>query len=171
MAPSLFPASQGSGQPGFRAGPQNRNHRGPFRGSGSFKKASLLTKMLRTPVDSAHSLYSSTKHELVNNNVGHLKEKGYTGTLENRQIFKNVKHIARASLVAQWLRIHLNQCMVHGFETWSRRIPHAAEQLSPCATATEAACHNYWARALQWEKPPQWEACAPQRRVAPARCN
>lgn len=57
MAPSLFPASQGSGQPGFRAAPQNRNHRGPFRGSGSLQKASLLTNMLRTPVDSARSLY------------------------------------------------------------------------------------------------------------------
>ena len=27
------------------------------------------------------------------------------------------------------------------------------------------------ARAPQQEKPPQWEACAPQRRVAPARRN
>jgi len=25
----------------------------------------------------------------------------------------------------------------------SRRIPHAAEQLSPCATNTESACSNY----------------------------
>uniref|UniRef100_A0A8C0CNM8 Uncharacterized protein n=1 Tax=Balaenoptera musculus TaxID=9771 RepID=A0A8C0CNM8_BALMU len=25
----------------------------------------------------------------------------------------------------------------HGFEPWSGRIPHAAEQLSPCATTTE----------------------------------
>ena len=43
----------------------------------------------------------------------------------------------------------------HGFEPWSRKIPHAAEQLSPCATTTEPAlyiprattteptCHNY----------------------------
>ena len=27
----------------------------------------------------------------------------------------------------------------HGFEPWSRKIPHAAEQLSPCATTTEPA--------------------------------
>ena len=27
----------------------------------------------------------------------------------------------------------------HGFEPWSRKIPHAAGQLSPCATATEPA--------------------------------
>ena len=27
----------------------------------------------------------------------------------------------------------------HRFEPWSRKIPHAAEQLSPCATATEPA--------------------------------
>ena len=31
------------------------------------------------------------------------------------------------------------QCRGHGFEPWSGRIPHAAEQLSPWATATEPA--------------------------------
>ena len=29
------------------------------------------------------------------------------------------------------------QCRGHGFEPWSGKIPHAAEQLSPCATTTE----------------------------------
>ena len=28
----------------------------------------------------------------------------------------------------------------HGFEPWTRKIPRAAEQLSPCATTTEPAC-------------------------------
>ena len=42
--------------------------------------------------------------------------------------------------------------------------------------ATKPVLHDYWARvprthALQQEKPPQWEARAPQRRVAPDRCN
>ena len=48
------------------------------------------------------------------------------------------------------------QCRGHGFEPWSGKIPHAVEQLSPCATTTEPAlwspratttepaCHNYW---------------------------
>ena len=40
------------------------------------------------------------------------------------------------SLVAQWLRIAC-QRRGHGFELWSGKIPHAAEQLSPCATTTE----------------------------------
>ena len=31
------------------------------------------------------------------------------------------------------------QCRGHGFEPWSGKIPHAAEQLSPCATTTEPA--------------------------------
>ena len=70
----------------------------------------------------------------------------------------------------------------HGFNPWSREIPHAAEQLSPGIIATEPVCQNYWsprattteahvprACALKQEKPPQWEARAPQRRVAPAR--
>ena len=53
------------------------------------------------------------------------------------------------------------------------------------ACALEPASHNYWAHvrattteargpracAPQQEKPPQWEARAPQRRVAPARHN
>ena len=51
------------------------------------------------------------------------------------------------------------------------------------ACAVEPVSHNYWARvpqllslhsrarAPQQEKPPQWEAHAPQQRVAPALCN
>ena len=41
--------------------------------------------------------------------------------------------------------------------------------LSPCATTTEARAPR--ARAPQQEKPPQWEARAPQQRVASARHN
>ena len=57
-----------------------------------------------------------------------------------------------------------------------------------CRRATKPVHHNYWARALdpratttearvpracalQQEKPPQWEACAPQWRVAPTHRN
>ena len=58
-----------------------------------------------------------------------------------------------------------------------------------CRGAAKPVRHNYWAYALepawatttearepragapQQEKAPQWEACAPQRRVAPARRN
>ncbi|KAJ8789130.1 hypothetical protein J1605_022231 [Eschrichtius robustus] len=46
------------------------------------------------------------------------------------------------------------------------RVP---QLLSPRATTTEARAPR--ARAPQQEKPPQREACAPQQRVAPARCN
>ena len=34
-------------------------------------------------------------------------------------------------------------CRGHGFDPWSGKIPHAVEQLSPCATTTEPASHNY----------------------------
>ena len=71
------------------------------------------------------------------------------------------------SLVAQWLRIHQP---MQGIWAQAGKIPHAAEQLNPRATTTEA-CEPR-ARAPQQEKPPQWEARAPQRRrVAPARRN
>ena len=48
---------------------------------------------------------------------------------------------------------------------WARML----QLLSPCAATTET--HAPRARALQQEKSPQWEARAPQRRVAPARRN
>ena len=47
-----------------------------------------------------------------------------------------------ASLVAQWLRICLAMPgILDGilFNPWSGKIPHAAEQLSPCITTTEPA--------------------------------
>ena len=42
------------------------------------------------------------------------------------------------SLVASGLESAC-QCRGHGFDTWSGKIPHAAEQLSPCTTTTEPA--------------------------------
>ena len=46
---------------------------------------------------------------------------------------------------------------------------HEPQLLSPRATTTKA--HAPGARAPQQEKPPQWDACARQRGVAPARRN
>ena len=51
-----------------------------------------------------------------------------------RGLFK--KKYWRTSLVAQWLRICLP---MQGTGVRSGKIPHAAEQLSPCATTTEPA--------------------------------
>ena len=56
------------------------------------------------------------------------------------------------SLVVQWLRICL-PTQGHRFEPRSGKIPHAAEQLRPCATTT--APREPGARAPQQEKPPQ----------------
>ena len=100
-----------------------------------------------------------------------------------------------ASLVAQWLRIHLP---MQG--TWVRAL---VQEDTTCCGATKPVRHNYWACAPQpmshnyWarmpqllslhaatteahtpracapqqEKPLQWEARAPQRRVANAAKN
>ena len=90
------------------------------------------------------------------------------------------------SLVAQWLRICLS---MQG--TWVQSLvwedPTCRRATKPkrhnyWASALEPASHNYWAHVpqllkparlehLQQEKPLQWEACALQRRVAPARHN
>ena len=32
------------------------------------------------------------------------------------------------------------QCRRHGFDPWSGKIPHALEQLTPCASAVEPDC-------------------------------
>ena len=91
-----------------------------------------------------------------------------------------------ASLVAQWLRIRLP---MQGTQVWALvpEDPTCRGATKPVrhnywACALEPASHNYWACMLQLLKPvrlepvllnkekaPQWEACAPQRRVAPAR--
>ena len=42
-----------------------------------------------------------------------------------------------ASPVAQWLKNLPANAGENGFEPWSGKIPHAAEQLSSCATITE----------------------------------
>ena len=94
---------------------------------------------------------------------------------------KNLRNFSRTSLVAQWLRIRLP---MQG--TWVRTL---VREDPTCRGATKPVCHNYWACALleptchnywacapracapQQEKPPQWEARAPQRRAAPARHN
>ena len=78
------------------------------------------------------------------------------------------KYAVLASLVVQWLRICLP---MQG--TWVRAL---VGEAPTCRGATKPLRHNYWARAPracapQQEKPPQWEACAPQRRVAPAHRN
>ena len=77
--------------------------------------------------------------------------------------------------------------------TWARSL---VQKDATCCGAAKPVCHSYWtcalepsscnyrahtpqilkpvhprAYALQQKKPPQWEACAPQWRVAPARCN
>ena len=81
------------------------------------------------------------------------------------------KCIGRTSLVVQWIRIHL-QMQGPGFDPWAGRIPHAAEQLSPCATTAEPEGGDCWAYRLQTpacdrEMPPQWEACIPQQKSSP----
>ena len=71
-----------------------------------------------------------------------------------------------ASLVAQWLRICLPM-QGTGVRSLVREDPTCRRTTKPVATTTEACVPR--ARALQQEKPLQWEAHAPQWRVAPAR--
>ena len=78
------------------------------------------------------------------------------------------------SLVVQWLRICLPMQ-----ETW---VPPLVRKDLTCHRATMPMHYNYWAWTLEavrhsfWslpyrvcapqEKPPQWEACTPQQRIA-----
>ena len=64
------------------------------------------------------------------------------------------------------------QCRRHALDPWSRKIPHAPEQLSLCTTAIEPVPWSWRATllkpecakdsVLQQEKSWQWEACALQ---------
>ena len=110
--------------------------------------------------------------------------------MESKKWYKwtHLQNRNRASLVAQWLRICL--------PTQGTRVRSLVWEAPTCRRATKPVRHNYWACALepashnywrprattteactpracapQQEKPPQWEACTPPRRVAPAHCN
>ena len=90
----------------------------------------------------------------------------------------------RTSLVPQWLRIHLP---MQGTQIWED--PRYWGATKPVhynywACALEPGSHNYWSHLLQLlkpsctrvsapqrEKPPQWEAEAPQRRPSAAKNN
>ena len=66
------------------------------------------------------------------------------------------------------------QCRGHRFEPGSGKVPHAAEQLGPCATAaepvlwsprattTEPTCCNYWSSCA-------WSPCSAMREAAAGR--
>ena len=80
------------------------------------------------------------------------KEKKKSGQPGWLVIFMAFKTQIGTSLVVQWLRTHLPM-QGHMFEPWSWKIPHAAEQLSPCATTTEPVHHTYRGCAPQLPKP------------------
>ena len=101
---------------------------------------------------------------------------------------RDLEWFTGTSLVALWLRMHLPK--------QGTRVQSLVREDPTCHGATKPVRHNYWACSLEpashnywacmpqllkpaWlepvpcnkEKPPQWEAHAPQWRVAPARRN
>ena len=70
---------------------------------------------------------------------------------------------ARTSLVAQWLGVRLPMQGTR-FDPWSGRIPHAAEQLSPFATAAVPALWSPRAETAEARVP---GACAPWQEKPP----
>ena len=85
---------------------------------------------------------------------------GYSTTQMDCWLFWPLtKQPVRASLVAQWLRIHLP---MQGTRVWA-----LVREDPTCRGATKPVSHNYWAcasgaHALQQEKPLQWETHALQ---------
>ena len=69
-----------------------------------------------------------------------------------------VRNLKTTDGLSWWLsgKESAGQCRRHGFDPWSRKILHVAEQLSPCpttiepvlksswTTTPETMCHNYW---------------------------
>ena len=93
-------------------------------------------------------LSQECKVVLTSKNVIHhiskIKGKKSRDSTDAEKAFRKIQHetLNRASLVAQWLRIHLPM-LGHRFKPGSGKIPHAGEQLGPCTTTTEPVCHNY----------------------------
>ena len=50
-----------------------------------------------------------------------------------------IKLVLGTSLVVQWIRIYL-PTQEHGFNLCSWKMPHAVEQLGPCAVTMEPTC-------------------------------
>ena len=53
------------------------------------------------------------------------------------------------------------QCRGHGFEPWSRKIPHVTEQLSLCATTTEPVLWSPRATTTEPARHNYYSPCAP----------
>ena len=79
----------------------------------------------------------------------------------NKKLKKEWKFHLRASLVAQWQRIHLPMQ-----ETWVRSL---VWEDPTCSGATKPVYHNYWARALEPRSRNYW-AYKPQL-LEPVLCN
>ena len=79
-----------------------------------------------------------------------LATKSRCSQVNNKYIKKKKKESAR-------------QCRGRAFNPWSRRIPQATEQLSPCTTTTEAV----YPGACALQKSLQWEACTSQLESSP----
>ena len=65
----------------------------------------------------------------------------------------------RSGLKSAW------QCKGHRFKPWSRRIPHAAEQLSPCTTTTEPALQSSRATTTEVRVPQLLKLVHPRARA------
>ena len=144
------------------------------------KHSAVKSRKQRTPqlpLGDSHR----TQHSKGSQFIRHLLHSTAYRTMISRQQFGKFwyKCFPRASLVGQWLRIRLP---MQGTRVWA-----LVREDPTCRRATGPVSHNYWAWepqllslcatttethaprdcALQQEKPLQWEACTPQRRVAP----
>ena len=137
------------------------------------KEMPTVNKVIRRHVA---SLVKEMKTNCIRTNSKRIKDLNFLKA-------KIIKILEGTSLVVQWLRIRL--------PLQGTRVRALVREDPTCRRATKPVCHNYWACEPQllspWatttgsvclgpmlcnkEKPPQWEAHAPQWRVAPARCN
>ena len=84
----------------------------------------------------------------------------------SRRHSHRLTHYKLAHRLPWWLRgiESTCECRRHGFDPWSRRIPHALEQLSLCAPVIEAVL---WSPGATTTEPVCPRACALQREKSP----
>ena len=147
----------------------------------------IKVHVLDKPQVLLHSLGTYTQYSVISQNGKEHAKESYTHqthtlcctaeintTLEVN--YTEIKNNFRASLVAQWLRIHLP---MHG-----TRVRALVQEDPACHGATKPVHHNYWVCVPQLLKPVHLEPVlcnkrshrngkpnSPQWRVAPARRN
>lgn len=110
-----------------------------------FLKAKFFSKTWLGKFTGDHCVDVSVAETTINKCEKQQKSKSLISSDCLRSIFKFL-HLEKGTRASRWLRgkEYACQCRRHGFDYWSRKIPHAADQLSLRSTASAPGRHSHW---------------------------